>query len=40
MEGISEQKPISLPRLGEKAPDFDAVTTHGKLSWMITRGAG
>ena len=37
-----QTKPISLPRLGEKAPDFDAVTTHGKLklddykgSWLI-----
>ncbi len=37
-----QTKPISLPRLGEKAPDFDAPTTHGKLklddfkgSWLI-----
>ncbi|MDD4923624.1 MAG: peroxiredoxin [Dehalococcoidales bacterium] len=37
-----QTKPISLPRLGEKAPDFDAITTHGKLklddfkgSWLI-----
>jgi peroxiredoxin (alkyl hydroperoxide reductase subunit C) len=37
-----QTKPISLPRLGEKAPDFDAVTTHGKLklddfkgNWLI-----
>ncbi len=33
---------ISLPRLGDKAPDFDAVTTHGNLklddfkgSWIV-----
>ena len=33
---------VSLPRLGDKAPDFDAVTTHGNLklddlkgSWII-----
>jgi peroxiredoxin (alkyl hydroperoxide reductase subunit C) len=37
-----QTKPISLPRLGEKAPDFDTVTTHGKIklddykgSWLI-----
>jgi len=35
-------KIVSLPRLGEKAPDFDAPTTHGKLklddfkgNWLI-----
>ncbi|NLL90529.1 MAG: peroxiredoxin [Dehalococcoidales bacterium] len=37
-----QTKPVSLPRLGEKAPDFDAVTTHGNLklddfkgNWLI-----
>jgi len=37
-----QAKPISLPRLGEKAPDFQAPTTHGMLklddykgSWLI-----
>ena len=40
MEQILEAKP--LPRLGEKAPEFEATTTHGKLklsdfggSWLI-----
>jgi len=41
MEEVKEQV-ISLPRLGEPAPDFEAVTTHGVLkledfkgSWLI-----
>ncbi|MCD6358828.1 MAG: peroxiredoxin [Dehalococcoidia bacterium] len=41
MEEIKEQV-ISLPRLGEPAPDFKAVTTHGVLkledfkgSWLV-----
>lgn len=40
MEEIEERKP--MPRLGEKAPEFEAVTTQGKLklsdfkgSWLI-----
>ncbi|HAS04565.1 MAG TPA: peroxiredoxin [Dehalococcoidia bacterium] len=38
----NQTTPISLPRLGDKAPDFDALTTHGNLklddfkgSWII-----
>jgi len=41
MEEVKEQV-ISLPRLGESAPDFEAVTTHGVLkledfkgSWLV-----
>ena len=41
MEEVKEQV-ISLPRLGESAPAFEAVTTHGVLkledfkgSWLI-----
>ena len=30
MEEVKEQV-ISLPRLGEPAPAFEAVTTHGML---------
>ncbi len=30
MEDVREQV-ISLPRLGERAPAFEAVTTHGVL---------
>ena len=40
MEEIEERRP--MPRLGEKAPEFEAVTTQGKLklsdfqgSWLI-----
>lgn len=40
-EQLEEESP-RLPRLGEKAPDFEAVTTHGTLklsdfsgSWLI-----
>jgi hypothetical protein len=41
MEEVNEQL-ISLPRLGEPAPAFEAVTTHGVLklgdfkgSWLV-----
>jgi len=27
---VTEQTPIPMPRLNEKAPDFDAPTTHGQ----------
>ena len=39
---MEETKPISLPLIGEKAPEFEAPTTHGTLrlsdykgSWLI-----
>ncbi len=42
MEDIQKEESIRLPRLGEKAPEFEAVTTQGKLklsdfkgSWLI-----
>ena len=42
MEEIQQQV-ISLPRLGEPAPAFEAVTTHGVLkledfqgSWLVS----
>jgi len=37
MEEIGERKP--LPRLGEKAPEFEAVTTQGKLKLSDFRGS-
>jgi peroxiredoxin (alkyl hydroperoxide reductase subunit C) len=37
MEEIGEGRP--LPRLGEKAPEFEAVTTHGKLKLSDFRGS-
>ena len=33
--------PRSLPRIGDKAPDFTAVTTHGEVKfreWQATSG--
>ncbi|MDD2666680.1 MAG: peroxiredoxin [Methanocellales archaeon] len=42
MEREQESESVRLPRLGEKAPEFEAVTTQGKLklsdfkgSWLI-----
>lgn len=42
MEDTNVQAPITLPRLGSPAPQFEAVTTHGTLrledykgSWVI-----
>jgi len=39
---MEEQEQVGLPRLGEPAPRFEAVTTHGPLrledfkgSWLI-----
>lgn len=37
MEEIGERRP--LPRLGEKAPEFEAVTTQGKLKLSDFRGS-
>lgn len=41
-ESMIANTPHSMPRIGEKAPDFEAVTTHGTLrlsdyagSWLI-----
>ena len=41
MEELREE-PISFPRVGEMAPSFEAVTTHGTLrledfkgSWLV-----
>ncbi|MGB9639948.1 MAG: peroxiredoxin, partial [Anaerolineales bacterium] len=41
-EELIPQKPVSLPRLNEPAPEFEAVTTHGTVrlsdyrdSWLI-----
>ena len=28
---VEEEKAVGLPRLGEPAPPFEAVTTHGVL---------
>ncbi len=42
MEEVIREESVRLPRLGEKAPEFEAVTTQGKLklsdfkgSWLI-----
>ena len=43
METQSEMKPVSMPRIGDKAPAFKAVTTQGEIdfpaqysgSWVI-----
>lgn len=43
MENIQEQKPNTMPRIGDKAPEFTAVTTQGTIhfpqdykgSWVI-----
>lgn len=42
MEEVQKEEAVRLPRLGEKAPEFEAVTTQGKLklsdfkgSWLI-----
>ena len=40
---MEQEKNYSMPRLGDKAPDFDAVTTMGKIkfseynkdSWVV-----
>lgn len=41
-EDTGREQPVSLPRIGEPAPGFEAVTTHGNLrledfrgSWLI-----
>ncbi|EPR71075.1 Alkyl hydroperoxide reductase subunit C-like protein [Cyclobacterium qasimii] len=36
MENISEMKDqvVTMPRIGDKAPDFEAVTTKGKLNFQ------
>jgi len=39
MEEIKEQMG-HMPRIGEPAPAFEAVTTHGKLKLEDLRGAG
>ena len=35
---ITSQTPASLPRLNEPAPDFDALTTHGRKTLADYRG--
>ena len=36
-----EEKVNQMPRIGDLAPDFEAVTTHGKINFQITtREAG
>jgi len=43
METIIEKQPVSMPRIGENAPEFKAVTTQGEInfpadfkgSWVI-----
>ena len=38
MEEPACASPVALPRLGEKAPDFEAITTHGPLRLSDLRG--
>ena len=38
MEEPTCAAPVALPRLGEKAPDFEAITTHGPLRLSDLRG--
>jgi hypothetical protein len=38
MEDVREQV-ISLHRLGERTPAFEAVTTHGVLNWRNSNEA-
>ena len=36
---MEEAKPIRLPRLNEPAPDFEATTTHGKVTLSDWKGS-
>jgi peroxiredoxin (alkyl hydroperoxide reductase subunit C) len=38
MNAITPTQPTALPRLNEAAPDFDALTTHGRKSLADYRG--
>ncbi len=38
MNAITPTQPVALPRLNEAAPDFDALTTHGRKSLSDYRG--
>ena len=39
MEQLEQTMQVqSLPRIGEKAPDFTAKTTHGELSLSAYKG--
>ncbi len=35
---MSDATPVSLPRIGDTAPDFTAVTTHGELTFSAWQG--
>jgi len=35
---LPDEKPITLPRLGSPAPQFEAVTTHGKIQLSDFKG--
>ena len=35
---LPDEKPITLPRLGSPAPQFEAITTHGKIQLSDFKG--
>ena len=39
MTTLVENQPVTLPRIGDKAPDFKAPTTHGELTFSEWQGA-
>ncbi|NLN09836.1 MAG: redoxin domain-containing protein, partial [Methanoculleus thermophilus] len=35
---MEPEAPLQMPVIGEKAPEFDALTTHGRLKLSDLRG--